>query len=167
METEKQWRKVRWLLFGLLGLALVIALMLLGFLRLPLSAADRVMLREYEAIRSALAHDQLGEARSAALVLASNHEAKQKVADEARVISQSDSLDAARNEFVAMSETAVDLVAHRTGFFVMHCAIQGCPEPCKDCPMDRFGRWVQTSAEVENPFMGLRHLKCGVVDKSL
>ena len=71
------------------------------------------MLWEYEAIRSALAHDQLGEAKSAALVLASNHDAKQKLADEARVISQSDSLDAARNVFVAMSETAVDLVAHR------------------------------------------------------
>ena len=82
------------------------------------------------------------------------------------MISQSDSLDAARNEFVAMSETAVDLVAHRAGFFVMHCAVQGRPEPCKDCPMDRFGRWVQTSAEVENPFTGLRHLKCGVVDKA-
>lgn len=167
METEKQWRKVRWLLAGVLGMASVVTLMLLGLLRLPLTAADRAMLREYEAIRSALAHDQLDEAKSAALVLASNPAVKQKIADEARVISQSDSLDAARTEFVAMSETAVDLVAHRTGFFVMHCAIQGCAEPCKDCPMERFGRWVQTKAEVENPFMGLQHSKCGVVDKSL
>ena len=70
---------MRWLLFGLLGSALVTALLLLGLLRLPLAAADRAMLREYEAIRSALAHDPLDDAKAAALVPASNHEAKQKM----------------------------------------------------------------------------------------
>ena len=44
--------KVRWLLFGLLGSALVTALLFLGLLRLPLAAGDRAMLREYEANRS-------------------------------------------------------------------------------------------------------------------
>ena len=51
-KTENLWRKVRLLLFGLLGSARVTALLLLGLLPMPLAAADRAMLREYEAIRS-------------------------------------------------------------------------------------------------------------------
>ena len=45
----------------------------------------------------------------------------------------------------------------------MHCAMQGCPEPCENCPMERYGPWIQTSREVENPYMGLKHIKCGIV----
>ena len=78
-------------------------------------------------IRSALARDQLVEAKTAALALASNRDAKQSFVKAALSISQSDSLDAARNEFVSLSEATVELVAHRTGYFVMPLLHSGLP----------------------------------------
>ena len=47
----------------------------------------------------------------------------------------------------------------------MHCAMQGCPEPCENCPIERYSAWIQTTREVENPYMGLKHIKCGIVSR--
>ena len=152
---------MRWLLAGIFSALFGFAIMFTGLVRLPLTAGDRATIRQYEALRSALAHDQLGEAKSAAFALANNHEAKQGFVVPALAISQSETLDAAREHFIAMCEAAVGLVEHRSGFFVMHCSIQQCTERCENCPMDHFGNWVQVSPTVENPFMGKARIHCG------
>ncbi len=163
-ETKLAWKKLSWLILGFFAIAFVITLLLAGFLRLPLAKSELATLRDYEAIRFALAHDQLAVAKTAAQVLINEPLAKRGIREFAKAVSQSQSLDAARTKFVKLSKEVADLAAHREGYYVMHCDIEGCKESCENCPMERFGRWVQTSEVVENPFMGLQHSKCGGVD---
>ncbi len=158
------WKQLSWLIFGSSAIALVTTLFLAGFLRLPLSTSELATLKDYECIRSALAHDQLADAKTAAQVLINEPLAKRSIRESAAAVSQCQSLDAARTKFVKMSEELADLAAHRKGYYVMHCDIEGCKESCENCPMERFGRWVQTSEAVENPFMGLQHSRCGALD---
>ena len=166
-EAEKAWRLFRWLSFGFLGAAMLSWFALSGFIRWPLSATERADLHSYEAIRTALAHDDLRGAKSAAALLAQRPDTRRCFAVAAKAIADSESLDGARRGFVNFSQTAVDLTQHRFGFFIMHCATVGCPEPCVNCPMGSFGPWVQVTKDVENPYMGLHHTKCGIVDASM
>ena len=127
---------------------LPVLLAVLTLLALPtsraadLSDADRQFLRGYETVRSALAADDLGHAKAAAVKL-----------DGAGALAKSDSLDAAREAFKSLSARAVKLAAGQPGFFVLNC------------PMVKPGDWVQTSDKVSNPYMGKAMLTCGSVVK--
>lgn len=164
-EAAKVWRQVRWILVGVFAALFVAGLFLTGVLplRRKLTPADLAVFAQYDAIRHALANEQLDEARRAAETLAAINDALPIYAVPAKTVARSDSLAAAREHLVPLSEAIVALTRGRTGYLVMHCAIQGCPEPCENCPMDRYSAWMQTSREVENPYMGLKHIKCGIV----
>jgi hypothetical protein len=164
-EAAKVWRQVRWTLAAILAALLVAGLFLTGILppRKKLTPTDLAVLGKYDAIRHALANEQLDEAHRAAELLAAIAEAKPIFTEPAKSIANSDSLAAAREHLVPLSEAIVALARGRTGYFLMHCAMQGCPEPCENCPMERYSPWIQTSREVENPYMGLKHIKCGIV----
>ena len=165
IETEKQWRQVRWILTAIIAALVVAGLFLTGILRLraKLTPTDRAVLAQYEMIRHALANERLDEAHHAAEALAGIADAKASFAKPAQAVAHSASLDMARQDFVPLSEAIVALARGRAGYFVMYCAIQGCQEPCENCPMEHYGAWLQTSREVENPYMGLKHIKCGIV----
>jgi hypothetical protein len=164
-EAAKVWRQVRWILTAIFTALLVAGLFLTGILppRKKLTPTNLAVLGQYDAIRHALANEQLDDARRAAEMLAAIAEAKPLYTEPARSVVRSDSLAAARENLVPLSEAIVTLARGRTGYFVIHCAMQGCPEPCENCPMKRYSAWIQTSREIENPYMGLKHIKCGIV----
>ena len=165
LEAAKVWRQVRWILAAIFAALLVAGLFLTGVLppRRKLTPTDLALFAQYDVIRQALANERLDEARRAAKTLGAIAEAKPIYTEPAKSVARSDSLAVAREHFVPLSEAIVALTRGRTGYLVMHCAMQGCPEPCENCPMDRFSAWMQTSREVENPYMGLKHIKCGIV----
>lgn len=164
-EAAKTWRQLRWLIAATVLASGGLALYIIGVLplRSKLTGSDLTVLQQYEVMRHALANEELDAARAAADSLAAIPDAKPAFIEPARELARSDSLATARSNFVPLSKAAVALGGGRAGYFVMHCAITGCAEPCTNCPMDRFGSWLQTSREVENPYMGLAHLKCGVI----
>ena len=164
-EAAQVWRQVRWILVGVFAALFVAGLFLTGVLppRKKLTPTDLAVFAQYDAIRHSLAHEQLDEARRAADTLATIQGAESIYTESAKAVSRSDSLATAREHLVPLSEALVALARGRPGYLVMHCAMQGCPEPCEDCPMERYGPWIQTSREVENPYMGLKHIKCGIV----
>ena len=164
-EAAKVWRQVRWILAAVFIFVIVAGLFLTGVLppRAKLTPADRAVLAQYETLRHELANERLEEARRAAEALAGIADAKPSFSSPAQAVARSETLEKARQEFVPLSEAVVALARGRPAYFVMHCAMQGCPEPCENCPMDRYSPWIQTSREVENPYMGLKHIKCGIV----
>ena len=166
-ETAKAWRQVRWILLAVVSVLILAGLFLTGILppRAKLTPADHAVLAQYETLRRALANERLEEARGAAHAITKLADAKAPISAHAQVVAQSESLEKARQDFVPLSEAIVALARGRPGYFVMHCPIQGCPEPCENCPMDRYSPWIQTSREVENPYMGLKHIKCGIVSR--
>src|SRR6266404_9848556 len=88
----------------------------------PLSDADKHFLAGYEKVRSALAADDLGVARTAA----------GELGDEGVTLAKSSSLKDARVAFEKLSDKAKQLAAGQSGYYVAHC-----PMLKKD--------WVQTS----------------------
>ncbi len=166
-ETAKAWRQVRWILLAVVSVLILGGLFLTGILppRAKLTPADHAILAQYESLRHALANERLEEARSAAHAITKIADAKPSISLHAHAVAQSGSLEMARQDFVPLSEAIVALARGRPGYFVMHCPTQGCPEPCENCPMDRYSPWIQTSREVENPYMGLKHIKCGIVSR--
>ena len=166
-EAAKIWRQVRWILAAIFAALFVAVLFLTGVLppRKKLTPTDLAVFGQYDVLRRALAHEQLDEARSAAGKLEAIEGAESIYTEPAKSVARSDSVAAAREHLVPLSEAIVALARGRPGYLVMHCAMQGCPEPCENCPMDRFSAWIQTSREVENPYMGLKHIKCGIVSR--
>ena len=166
-ETAKAWRQVQWIMLAVFSVLILAGIFLTGVLRLraKLTPADLAVLAQYETLRHALANERLEEARSAAHAITKLADAKPSISAHAQGVAQSESLEKARQDFVPLSEAIVALARGRPGYFVMHCPIQGCPEPCENCPMDRYSPWIQTSREVENPYMGLKHIKCGIVSR--
>lgn len=145
---------------GILGLFLTGTLPL----RASVTNDDLIVLRNYEAISHALADEELDVARKTALSLVEIKSAKfSKLAAD---FAKSDSLVAAHANFVPLSKALVELAQGRDGFFVMHCAMDGCLEHCENCPMGKYSPWLQISREVENPYMGKAHIKCGLVSQN-
>ena len=164
-EAAKVWRQVRWILAAIFAALLVAGLFLTGVLppRKKLTPTDLAVFAQYDAIRHALANEQFDKARLAAEMLAVIKDAKPIYTESAKSVARSDSLAAAREHVVPLSQAIVTLARGRPGYLIMHCAMEGCPEPCENCPMERYSAWIQTSREVENPYMGLKHIKCGIV----
>src|ERR1700704_5570216 len=108
----------------------------------PLSDADKQFLSRYEKVRSALAADDLGAARTAAGDLG----------DEGGALAKSNSLKEARAAFEKLSDKAKQLAAGQTGYYLVHC-----PMLQKD--------WVQTSEKIANPYYGKEMSSCGEIRK--
>ena len=132
----------------------------------PLTAPQKTFLAHYEVVRAALAADDLAAAKKAAAALAaepspappvppSPEQTKRQAAFAATVkkIAAADSLVAAREAFKALSKSAIHLAAGKSGYHVAHC------------PMvpDDAGYWVQTAAEISNPYLGKRMPSCGSI----
>ena len=108
----------------------------------PLSDADKQFLARYEKVRSALAADDLGAAKTAAGDLG----------DEGAQLAKSSSLKDARAVFEKLSDKAKQLAAGQSGYYVAHC-----PMLNKD--------WVQTSEKIANPYGGKDMMTCGEIKK--
>jgi hypothetical protein len=122
------------------------AFMWIGFARnsfaVAPSTSDKQFLSGYEKIRGALAADDLGSAKKAASALG----------DTGAALAASQSLNAARMAFAKLSDNAEKLTKGQSGYYVMHCSMLN-----KD--------WVQTSAQVGNPYGGKDMVSCGEVKK--
>ncbi|MBW2465006.1 MAG: DUF3347 domain-containing protein [Deltaproteobacteria bacterium] len=126
------------------------------------------MLRDYERIRGALAADDGGPVGRPARELASRARTLQSAAPAptARLLGEirnagsrlarisAGDLPAMRRAFGSLSAALLALIeAHRSLGRGWHVFV---------CPMtEGEGRWLQPTAELENPYMGQRMLQCG------
>jgi hypothetical protein len=124
------------------------------------SAKAETMLGDYEVLRAALAADKLDQAPALAVKLAASAKAaKQKqIAGAASSIKAGQSGDDLRRAFGEISKSLVALlVAHPNLAAKRHIF---------ECSMAQgYQKWVQTRAELENPYMGGRMLRCGSASK--
>ena len=124
-----------------------------------LSAPDREMLQQYETIRALLARDDFRSAKrtAAGFQHASQTPApadtKSPGADGEAAIAAANTLSAQRDAFRAWSAQVISLTKEVEGFYVIHCPLPNC------------GDWLQTDANVDNPFMGKAMHDCGEVEK--
>lgn len=107
-----------------------------------LSADNKQFLSGYEKVRVALAADDLDTAKKTATALGKSGDG----------VAQSQSLQEARSAFEILSTEAIKLVANQPGFYVVHCGMVN-----KD--------WLQTSAQVSNPYLGKEMAGCGEIKK--
>ncbi len=107
-----------------------------------LNDQDKEFLAGYEKVRTALAADNLADAKAAAADI------KEGGAD----LAKTDSLIMARKEFAKMSDHAITLAKGQPGLYVVNC-----PMLKKD--------WVQTSEKIANPYAGREMLTCGMIKK--
>jgi len=129
----------------------------------PLTGDQKAFLAQYEAVRAALAADDLGAAKNAAAAIAAEPktppgaplpaEQKERQARFAAAVAElaaADSLRTARTAFPTLSKRAIHLAEGQEGYFVAHC------------PMVKGGGdWVQTSTKISNPYFGKSMLTCG------
>jgi hypothetical protein len=107
-----------------------------------LSEADRKFLASYEAVRAALASDNVDAARKAAAEIEGGEPvAKAKTIADARVA------------FKALSARAIAKAKGHAGFHVAHC------------PMVKGGGadWLATKKAIENPYYGSAMFSCGFI----
>jgi hypothetical protein len=108
----------------------------------PLSNDDKQFLAAYEKVRSALAGDDLGGAKSGAGALS----------EDGAALAKSSSLKEARIAFEKLSDKAKKLAAGQPGYYVVNC-----PMLKKD--------WVQVSEKIGNPYFGKEMATCGEIKK--
>lgn len=128
-----------------------------------LTQEERVLIGHYDSVRAALSLDDLPAARSAASLVESVSRDNKRIMDAAVALSRAESLPAARDAFQAMSARVIKLASGNAGYYRMGCSMAGCPAPCEPCDTIKYGEWIQTSALVQNPFMGRAHPNCGIV----
>ncbi len=107
-----------------------------------LSPDDRKFLTHYDAVLTALAADDLAEAKTAATAMG----------ETGAPLAQSESIADARKEFATLSAQALKLSEGQEGYYHVNC-----PMLKKD--------WVQTSTTIANPYAGSSMLTCGVIKK--
>ncbi|MBI2813027.1 MAG: DUF3347 domain-containing protein [Opitutae bacterium] len=105
-----------------------------------LTDAQKQFLSGYEAVRAALAADDLAAAKTAAAALAGS--------PAAAALTKAQSLDAARGSFKKLSSQAVQLANGQRGYHVAYC-------PMADSD------WVQTTKTIGNPYLGRQMSACG------
>jgi len=128
----------------------------------PLNAEQKQFLKDYEAVRAALAADDLSSAQKAATVIAEHADhaagtdkhAKAKV-DTATQLAKADSLAAAREAFKALSKQATHLADGQKGYYLAHCPMVPNEE----------GDWVQTTKKISNPYFGKAMATCGSIEE--
>lgn len=124
-----------------------------------LSAPDLEMLRQYESIRSSLAHDDIRAAKRTAATFQTESEAAAAASPNSPVpgavakIAAANALEPQREAFRTWSAYVIALTKEVQGFYVIHCPVPGC------------GDWLQTDPNVDNPYMGKAMRDCGEVEK--
>jgi Cu(I)/Ag(I) efflux system membrane fusion protein len=122
--------------------------------------ADKAFLRHYATLHSALAADDLAEAKKAAAEAVrsltpggTGGEDVKPVAEAARAMADASSIKAAREAFKVISKYAVKITSGVKGYY--HA----------NCPMvpKGGGDWVQTTDEIRNPYYGKAMLTCGAI----
>ncbi len=126
----------------------------------PLTDAQKSFLSQYEAVRAALATDDLAAAKKAATVVekdlamvAKEDTKAQPGADAAKKLAGADSLKTAREAFKALSKRAVHLAGSQKGYYIANCPMVEGGE----------GDWVQTTTKINNPYFGKAMLTCGSI----
>jgi len=120
----------------------------------PKQAEHPPLVLAYDALREALAVDDLDLAKAKAKELASIEGAPEAVVAVAKSFDQMPNFDTAR---IAFGEVSRAYIAH----------LAANPELAKGliafrCPMaEAYQLWVQTSEPMRNPYMGKRMLECG------
>ena len=137
-------------------LGIAVAVLATSLMALPLSAKteNNAVLNSYENVSTALANDDLPGARTAATDLSEKAKAadNQTIAEHASELAKSDSLEAARDHFKAMSDAAGQLAKGSDQFHMMHC------------PMAK-ANWAQSGDKVMNPYLGKKMQQCGTMMK--
>ena len=151
------------LLIGGATIVMILGTIVVFSLPHRLTQEERVLIGYYDSVRTALSLDDLPAARSAASLLESVSRDHKRIMDAAVALSRAESLPAARDAFQAMSARVIKLASGNTGYYRMGCSMAGCPAPCEPCDTMKYGEWIQTSALVQNPFMGRAHPNCGIV----
>jgi len=128
-----------------------------------LTQEERVLIGHYDSVRAALSLDDLPAARSAASLVERVSRDHKKIMDAALTLGHAETLAAARDAFRTMSAQVIRLADGNAGYYHMGCSMAGCPAPCDPCDTMKYGDWIQTSAVVQNPFMGRAHPNCGIV----
>lgn len=105
-----------------------------------LTDAQKQFLSGYEAVRAALAADDLAAAKTAAAALAGSPPAAS--------LTKAQSLDVARVSFKKLSNQAVQLTNGQMGYYVAYCSMAD-------------SDWVQTTKKISNPYLGQRMSTCG------
>lgn len=132
----------------------------------PLSEEQKAFLAQYEAVRAALAADDLAATKkaAAAVITESKTQPKEPLTDEqkerqakfaanVKKIATADSLKSARESFKALSKRAIHYAEGKEGYYVANCPMVEGGE----------GDWVQTSNKISNPYFGKSMLTCGSV----
>lgn len=132
----------------------------------PLNDEQKAFLAQYEAVRAALAADDLAAVKkaAAAVVTESKTPPKEPLTDEqkerqakfaamVKKIATADSLKTARAEFKALSKRAIHYAQGKEGYYVANCPMVEGGE----------GDWVQTSKKINNPYFGKQMLTCGSI----
>ncbi len=107
-----------------------------------LTEAQMQFLAGYEAVRAALAADDLNAAKAAAAELSDSTPAAS--------LAKAPSLNAARVAFKKLSAEAVRLAHGHNGYNVVTCSMVG-------------SDWVQTTKGISNPYLGKQQATCGQI----
>ncbi len=112
------------------------------------------LVKAYVPVAEALAADDLAQAQSAAATLARQAKASDmtKIYQASIPVIHAADIATARNAFKALSSEITPLVQNNKDYVVMHC------------PMAK-ADWVQTDANVRNPYYGKAMLSCGMPKK--
>lgn len=140
--------------FGPVAVALMATILVSGCSRAPrkatttLSSEDRAVLTQYEAVRAALAHDDLRRARLAGEKLLKAVEATgvspavAKTKLMAKALAESFRIDVSRSAFKEISTALIPLCEGTEGFYVVSSTLVS------------DGNWIQTTTVIDNPYLG-------------
>jgi hypothetical protein len=117
-----------------------------------MTESNKGFLAQYEAVRAALAADDLAGAKKVAAEITQSQPAA--TLDAAKALANADSLNSARDAFKILSKQAVHLAKNQTGYYHAYCPMV----PNKE------GDWVQTTKTISNPYMGKKMPKCGSIE---
>ena len=132
----------------------------------PLNEEQKAFLAQYESVRTALAADDLVATKKAASAITTESKAvpaesltpeqrerQTSFAATVKKIASADSLNIARDGFKQLSKRAVHYAGGKPGYYIAHCSMVPNEE----------GDWIQTSANISNPYYGKSMLTCGSI----
>jgi len=124
----------------------------------PVSAASNAhpqTLLQYEAVRVALANDDLNGAKKAAaeLAAAAKKESANEILDASLKLSETNSLGDARKSFQSISVEVEKWIKGEPGYYAV------------TCPMIKGSVWIQTTSKIGNPYEGKEMQECGEIKK--
>lgn len=117
------------------------------------SAEVATLVASYEALSAAVFDADLPAIHTQARALASlaQKQHQEAIQKQAEAVAETTEIQAARQAFSKLSAAVIATVDDQPGFYVM------------ECPMFENGIWLQSTAELHNPYMGQRMPKCGVI----